>query len=39
VDDSGLQEMHDLNAEVVFKPIWLEEVVSVTRSLLEKRRP
>jgi DNA-binding response OmpR family regulator len=39
VDDSGLQEMHDLNAEVLFKPIWIEEVVSVTRSLLEKRRP
>lgn len=38
VDDPALQEMHDLDAEVVFKPIWIEEVVSVTRSLLEKRR-
>ena len=38
VDDPALQEMHDLNAEVLFKPIWIEEVVSVTRSLLEKRK-
>jgi two-component system, OmpR family, response regulator MprA len=38
VDDPALQEMHDLDAEVLFKPIWLEEVLSVTRSLLDKRR-
>jgi DNA-binding response OmpR family regulator len=38
VDDPALKEMHDLDAEVVFKPIWLEEVLSVTRGLLEKRR-
>jgi DNA-binding NtrC family response regulator len=38
VDDPALQEMHELNAEVLFKPIWLDEVISVTRSLLEKRR-
>lgn len=38
VDDPVLQEMHDLDAEVVFKPIWLDEVVTVTRNLLEKRR-
>lgn len=38
VDDPALQEMHDLNAEVLFKPIWIDEVVSVTRGLLEKRR-
>jgi DNA-binding response OmpR family regulator len=31
VDDPALQEMHDLDAEVLFKPIWIEEVVSVTR--------
>ena len=39
IDDSRLDELHDLNAEVLFKPIWLEEVVSVTRSLLARRRP
>jgi DNA-binding response OmpR family regulator len=39
VDDPVLKEMHDLNAEVIFKPIWLDEVISVTRSLLDKRRP
>jgi len=38
IDDPALQEMHDLNAEVLFKPIWLDEVINVTRSLLEKRR-
>ena len=38
VDDPALQEMHDLDAEIVFKPIWLDEVISVTRHLLEKRR-
>jgi DNA-binding response OmpR family regulator len=38
VDDPVMQEMHDLDAEVVFKPIWLDEVVTVTRNLLEKRR-
>ena len=39
IDDPVLQEMHDLNAEVVFKPIWLDEVISVTRNLLDKRSP
>jgi two-component system response regulator MprA len=38
VDDPALQEMHDLDAEVLFKPIWIDEIISVTRSLLEKRR-
>lgn len=38
VDDPVMQEMRDLDAQVLFKPIWLDEVVSVTRSLLEKRR-
>jgi DNA-binding NtrC family response regulator len=38
VDDPAMQEMRELNAEVLFKPIWIDEVVSVTRSLLEKRR-
>ncbi|HKB12309.1 MAG TPA: response regulator [Vicinamibacterales bacterium] len=37
IADSAMQEMQDLGAELVFKPIWIDEVVSVTRSLLEKR--
>ena len=39
IDDPALNELHDLNAEVLFKPIWLEEVLSVTRNLLARRRP
>jgi hypothetical protein len=39
IDDPALNELHDLEAEVLFKPIWLEEVLSVTRSLLARRRP
>jgi DNA-binding response OmpR family regulator len=38
VDDPALQEMHDLEADVHFKPIWLEEVLTVTRTLLQRRR-
>ncbi len=38
VDDPVMQEMRELNAEVLFKPIWIDEVVNVTRGLLEKRR-
>jgi two-component system response regulator MprA len=39
IDDPALNELHDLNAEVLFKPIWLEEVLTVTRNLLARRRP
>jgi len=39
IDDPALNELHDLNAEVLFKPIWLEEVLNVTRNLLARRRP
>jgi DNA-binding response OmpR family regulator len=39
IDDPAMTELHDLNAEVLFKPMWIDEVVSVTRHLLEKRRP
>ena len=39
IDDPALNELHDLNAEVLFKPIWLEEVLSVTRNLLARRKP
>src|SRR3954454_15433272 len=38
VDDPVMQEMRDLDAEVLFKPIWLDEVITVTKNLLEKRR-
>jgi len=38
IDDPVLKEMHDLGAELVFKPLWIDEVVSVARGLLEKRR-
>lgn len=39
IDDPAMTELHGLEAEVLFKPIWIDEVVSVTRSLLAKRRP
>jgi DNA-binding response OmpR family regulator len=39
IDDPALNELRDLNAEVLFKPIWLEEVLSVTRDLLARRKP
>lgn len=38
IDDPALKEMHDLGAELVFKPLWIDEVVTVARGLLEKRR-
>ena len=39
IDDPALNELHELDAEVLFKPIWLEEVLNVTRTLLARRRP
>ena len=39
IDDPALSELHALEAEVLFTPIWLEEVLSVTRNLLARRRP
>ena len=39
IDDPALSELHDLEAEVLFKPIWLEEVLNVTRTLLARRPP
>ena len=39
IDDPALIELHGLDAEVRFKPIWIDEVVTLTRTLLEKRRP
>jgi DNA-binding response OmpR family regulator len=39
LDEPAMTELHDLEAEVLFKPIWLDEVVSLTRSLIARRRP
>jgi two-component system response regulator MprA len=39
IDDPAMTELHGLEAEVLFKPIWIDEVVNVTRNLLAKRRP
>jgi two-component system response regulator MprA len=39
LDDSAMTELHGLDAEVLFKPIWIDDVVNVTRNLLAKRRP
>lgn len=38
IDDPAMTELHELEAEVLFKPIWIDEVVSVTRSMLARRR-
>jgi two-component system, OmpR family, response regulator PrrA len=39
IDDDSLTELRNLEAQLWFKPIWLEEVVDATRSLLESRHP
>ncbi len=39
IEDAAMTELLALDAEVLFKPIWIDEVVSVTRALLAKRRP
>jgi two-component system response regulator MprA len=39
IDDESLTELRNLEAQLLFKPIWIEEVVDVTRSLLEHRHP
>jgi len=36
LDDPSLTELRDLGANVWFKPMWLDELVSVTRTLLDK---
>lgn len=38
IDDPAMTELHNLEAEVLFKPIWIDELVSVTRSMLDRRR-
>jgi DNA-binding response OmpR family regulator len=39
IDDSALTELRALGAELLFKPIWLDEVLTVTRSMLARRSP
>ena len=39
IDDPAMAELHDLEAEVRFKPIWIDEVVKLTRTLLAKNQP
>ena len=39
IDDPAMTELQGLEAEVLFMPIWIEEVVAVTRNLLAKRPP
>src|SRR5204862_5699248 len=38
IDDSIIRELKDLGAEVKFKPLWLEDLVDVARSLVQARR-
>src|SRR3982751_4172677 len=39
IDDPAMTELRGLDAEVCFKPMWIDEVVTLTRSLLAKPRP
>jgi hypothetical protein len=39
LDDSALTELRDLGAQLLFKPIWLDEILDLTRSLLAKCSP
>ena len=38
IDDPAMNELHGLDAEVCFKPMWIDEVVALTRDLLAKSR-
>jgi DNA-binding response OmpR family regulator len=38
LEDSVIRELHDLGAEVRFKPLWLEDLVDVARSLVQTPR-
>jgi DNA-binding response OmpR family regulator len=38
LDDAVINELRDLGAEVKFKPLWLEDLVDVARSLVQARR-
>ena len=37
LDDSVIDELHQLGADVRFKPLWIEDLVDVARSLLKHR--
>ena len=39
IDDPAMTELQGLDAEVRFKPMWIDEVVTLTRTLLAKRPP
>ena len=39
IDDPAMVELVALKAEVRFKPMWIDEVVTLTRELLAKPRP
>ena len=38
LDDGVLDELRDLGAQVRFKPLWLEDLIDVARSLVETRQ-
>jgi DNA-binding response OmpR family regulator len=38
IDDAVLNELRDLGAEVKYKPLWVEDLVDVARSLVNSRR-
>jgi two-component system response regulator MprA len=39
IDDPAMIELQGLDAEIRFKPMWIDEVVALTRTLLAKRPP
>jgi DNA-binding response OmpR family regulator len=38
LDDAVINELRDLGAEVKYKPLWIEDLVDVARSLVNSRR-
>ena len=38
IKDSLFKEMQELGAELFFKPLWVEDIIDLTKNLLEKRR-
>ena len=38
LDEAVISELHDLGAEVKFKPLWMDDLVDVARSLLQARQ-
>jgi DNA-binding response OmpR family regulator len=37
LDDSVIDELHELGVDIRFKPLWIEDLVDVARSLLKAR--